>query len=68
MGGILVKSASCVTSKEEQGNAVFGSLHGKSRLTRCTLLTRRSSSVLKVGVPGMRVAKLTKEDWPIVLQ
>ena len=40
------------------------SLRGKSRLTSCTLLTRWSASVLKVGV---RVAKLTKQDWPIVL-
>ena len=38
------------------------SLRGKSRLTNCTLLTRWSASVLKVGV-----VKLTKQDWPIVL-
>ena len=30
-------------------------LHGKSPLTSCTLLTRRSASILKVGVPcGLR--------------
>ena len=42
-----------VLPKEEQGNAVFSVryMHSKSRLTSCTILTRRSSSVLKVGVP-----------------
>ena len=30
-------------------------LHGKSRLTSCTLLTRHSAPVLKVGMPcGLR--------------
>ena len=28
------------------------SLHSKSRLTSCTLPTRQSASVLKVGMPG----------------
>ena len=43
------------------------SLCGKSGLTSCTLLTRRSASVLKVG-RAVWVVKLTKQDgWPIVL-
>ena len=37
------------------------SLHGKMYLSSCTLLTRWSASVLKVGVPcGLQ------KDWPIV--
>ena len=36
---------SLVTVEEELGNAVF------APLTSCTLLTRQSASVLKVGVP-----------------
>ena len=37
--------------KKEQGNAVLAFLFVvNSRLTSCTLLTRRSISVLKVGV------------------
>ena len=37
--------------KKEQGNAVLAFLFVvNSRLTSCTLLTRRSVSVLKVGV------------------
>ena len=43
--------------------AICHSLHDKRCLTSCTLLTRQSASVLKVGV-----AKLIKEDWPIMLQ
>ena len=35
--------------------------------TSCTLLTRWSTSVLKSG-RAMRVARLIKEDWPIVLR
>ena len=39
--------------KRDQGNTVFAvpSLHSKSRLASCTLLTRRSTSVLKVAMP-----------------
>ena len=37
--------------KKEQGNAVLAFLFAvNNRLTSCTLLTRRSVSVLKVGV------------------
>ena len=37
--------------KKEQGNAVVAFLYAvNSRLTSCTLLARRSVSVLKVGV------------------
>ena len=37
----------------KEGNAVFicRSLYGKRHLTSCILLTRRSTSILKVGVP-----------------
>ena len=38
-----------VTAKEEQGNAVFA--YSKRCLTSCTLLTRWSALVLKVGAP-----------------
>ena len=40
--------------------------HSLRCLSSCTLLTRRSTSVLNLGMPcGL---KLIKEDWPIVLQ
>ena len=53
MGGALVSKHIVSNCKKEQGNAVriCCSLHGKNRLTSCTILTRHSSSVLKVGVP-----------------
>ena len=49
--GLSNGSALLVTIKEEQGNAVFAIHFGP--LTSCTLLTRQSASVLKVGVPCM---------------
>ena len=42
--------------KKEQGNAVLAFLFEvNNRLTSCTLLTRRSVSVLKVGVHDVRI-------------
>ena len=65
MGGGLVTNR--VVSYCQRGARLRGiccSLRGKSRLTSCTLLTRWSASVLKVGVPcGLR----SLQDWPIVL-
>ena len=56
MGGALVTNR--VVSYCQRGarlRAICCSLRGKSRLTSCTLLTRWSASVLKVGVPcGLR--------------
>ena len=51
---------------KKQGNAVF-TIHFtvKCVLISCTLLTRWSASVLKVEC-AMQIAKLIKEDWPIV--
>ena len=48
----LSNEARCeFTVEKEQGNAVLAFLVAvNSRLTSCTLLTRRSVSVLKVGV------------------
>ena len=43
----------------------FCSLHSNIYLTSCTLLTRRSASVLKVGVP-CRLRSLKNKTWPIV--
>ena len=43
------------------------SLHGKSCLTSCTLLTSCSASVITVDVLS-GFAKLIKQDWPILLQ
>ena len=53
-------------SKVMNATYVSCSFHIKSCITTCTLLTRQSTLVLKVGV--MWVAKLIKEDWPVVLQ
>ena len=51
---------------KEQGNAVLAFLFAvNNRLTSCTLLTRRSFS-FKSG-RDMRVSKLIKEGWPMVL-
>ena len=60
MGVALVMKRVVSYCQKEQGNAV-------SNLTSYTLLTRQSASVLKSG-SAMHVAKLKKEDWPIVLQ
>ena len=50
--------------KSKVMNAVLAFLFAvNSRLTSCTLLARRSVSVLKVSVTC-----LIKEDWSIVLQ
>ena len=53
MGMALVtKHTSLVTVEEEQGSTIFArSFRSKSLLTSCTLLTRQSASVLKVGMP-----------------
>ena len=55
--------------KKKQGNgAVLAFLFAvNNRLTNCTLPTRRSVSVLKVGVTPVGVSKLIKEGWPMVL-
>ena len=53
--------------KKEQSNVVLVFLFAaNSRLTNCTLLTRWSVSVFKSRC-DMRVSKLIKEHWPIVL-
>ena len=39
-----------VTAKEKQDTAICRSFHSKSHLMSCTLLTRWSASVLKVGM------------------
>ena len=46
---------------------IYCSLHGKSHLTSCTLLTRRSTSVLKVGVPcvGCKAAYKTRLAYSV---
>ena len=55
--------------KKEQGNAVLAFLFAvNSRLTSCTLLTRRSISVLKVSVTCRFRSLAIKEDWSIVLR
>ena len=52
----------------KQGNAVLAFLFAvNNRLISCTLLTRWSVSVLKVGMM-CGVSKLITEDWPIVLR
>ena len=49
-------------TKEQQGNAV---IHFTINLTSYTLLTRWSTSILKVGIPGG--CKVFKEDRLTVL-
>ena len=56
MGGPLVtKHVVNYCQRRARLHCICFSLHGKSGLTSCTLLTRRSASVLKVGMPfGLR--------------
>ena len=52
MGGALVtKRVVSYCQRRARLRCICFSLRGKSGLTSCTLLTRRSVSVLKVGVP-----------------
>ena len=56
MGVALVMKRMVIDAvKEEQGNAccISRSFHNKSPLTSCTLSTRQSAPILKVGVPSM---------------
>ena len=49
--GLSNKARRELLLKKEQGNAVLAFLFAvNNRLTSCTLLTRRSVSILKVGV------------------
>ena len=49
--GLSIEARHELLLKKEQGNAVLAFLFAvNNRLTSCTLLTRRSVSVLKVGV------------------
>ena len=56
MGGALVtKPVVSYCQRRARLRCICFSLRGKSGLASCTLLTRRSASVLKVGVPfGLR--------------
>ena len=64
MVGALVTSASCVTSKEEQGNAVFAVHYMFNQL----YITNKMEGFNFISGHAVRVAELIKEDWPIVLQ
>ena len=62
--GLSNKARLEFTVEKEQGNAVLAFfIVVNSHLTSYTLLTRR----FKSG-HDMRVSKLIKEDWPIVLR
>ena len=49
--GLSNKARRELLPKKSKVTLYLLSLHGKSRLTNCTLLTTRSATVIKVGVP-----------------
>ena len=68
MGGTLVtKHVVSYCQRRARYCYICCSLHGKSRLTSCTLLTKMQCFSFKSG-HAVWVAKLTKQDWPIMLQ